>query len=132
MVREAPKAVGDYASNKQLELINAGNLDEAKKWGEGGIYRVALHTLSSALATGSIEGAIVCGGTAIAVPKVDEYLKQQGYDEETRKVVLVGLSAGIGGTVGNSAAGLASSVNQTENNYLSHIQCKMGRTIKSL
>lgn len=118
--QEAPKVVGDYASNKQLELINAGNFDEAKKWGEGGIYRVALHTLSSALATGSIEGAIAGGGTAIAVPKVDEYLKQQGYDEETRKAVLVGLSAGIGGTVGNSTAGLASSVNQTENNYLKH------------
>ena len=120
--QEAPKAVGDYASKKQLELVNAGNFDEAKKWGEGGIYRVALHTLSSALATGSIEGAVAGGGTAIAVPKVDEYLKQQGYDEDTRKAVLVGLSAGIGGTVGNSAAGLASSVNQTENNYLTHKQ----------
>ena len=118
--QEAPKAIGDYASNKQLELVNAGNLDEAKKWGDGGIYRVALHTLSSALATGSIEGAVAGGGTAIAVPKVDEYLKQQGYDEETRKAVLVGLSAGIGGTVGNSTAGLASSVNQTENNFLAH------------
>ena len=120
--QEAPKAVGDYASNKQLELIKAGNFDEAKKWDEGGVYRVALHTLSSALATGSIEGAVAGGGTAIAIPKVDEYLKQQGYDEDTRKAVLVGLSAGIGGTVGNSTAGLASSVNQTENNYLSHIQ----------
>ena len=118
--QEAPKAVGDYASTKQLELINAGNIEEAKKWGEGGIYRVALHTLSSALATGSIEGAVAGGGTAIAVPKVDEYLKQQGYDEDTRKAVLVGLSAGIGGAVGNSMAGLANSVNQTENNFLAH------------
>ena len=118
--QEAPKAVGDYASNKQLELVNAGNLDEAKKWGDGGIYRVALHTLSSALATGSIEGAVAGGGTAIAVPKVDEYLKQQGYDEDTRKAVLVGLSTGIGGAVGNSTAGLANSVNQTENNFLAH------------
>ena len=83
---------------------------------------MALHTLSSALATGSIEGAVAGGGTAIVVPKVDEYLKNQGYDEDTRKAVLVGLSAGIGGTVGNNTAGVANSVNQTENNYLSHKQ----------
>ena len=31
--KEIPKAIGDYASNKQLELINKGNIEEAKKWG---------------------------------------------------------------------------------------------------
>ncbi|OPH35906.1 hemagglutinin repeat-containing protein [Moraxella atlantae] len=120
--KEIPKAIGDYAGKKQLELINAGDTEKAKKWSEGGVYRVALHTLSSALATGSIEGAVAGGGTAIVVPKVDEYLKNQGYDEDTRKVVLVGLSAGVGGAVGDSIAGLANSVNQTQNNYLNHIQ----------
>ena len=35
---------------------------------------------------------------------------------------MVGLSAGIGGAVGNSTAGIANSVNQTENNYLNHIE----------
>ncbi|WP_410473288.1 hemagglutinin repeat-containing protein [Faucicola mancuniensis] len=116
-----PKAIGDYASNKQLELINQGNIEEAKKWGEGGIYRVALHTLSSALATGSIEGAVAGSGTAIVVPKVDEYLKQQGYDEATREAVLVGLSAGIGGAVGDTAS-TANNVGQVEWNYLTHRQ----------
>ena len=97
-------------------------MKKLKKWGEGGIYRVALHTLSSALATGSIEGAVAGSGTAIVVPKVDEYLQQQDYDEATRKAVLVGLSAGIGGAVGDNTAGAANNVNQTENNYLNHIQ----------
>ena len=78
---EIPKAIGDYASNQHMKMILEGRVDEADKWAENGIYRVALHTLSSALATGSIEGAIAGGGTAIVVPKVDEYLKQQGYDE---------------------------------------------------
>ena len=31
--KEIPKAIGDYASNKQLELINKGNIEEAKKMG---------------------------------------------------------------------------------------------------
>lgn len=119
--KEIPKAIGDYASNKQLELIHSGNVEEAKKWGEGGVYRVALHTLSSALATGSIEGAVAGGGTAIVIPKVDEYLKQQGYDEDTRKAVLIGLSAGVGGATGE-VSGVANNINQTENNYLNHIE----------
>ena len=119
--QEAPKMVGDYAGQKQLELIHAGNTEEADKWGEGGIYRVALHTAVSALATGSIEGAVAGGGTAFVIPKVDEYLKNQGYDDETRKTVLVGLSAGIGGAVGDTAS-TANNVGQVEWNYLSHRQ----------
>ena len=114
-----PKVVEDYASNKQLELINLGNIEEAKKWSEGGIYRVVLHSLLSALATGSIEGAAAGSATAIAIPKVDDYLKQQGYGEETRKAVLVGVSAAFGATTGEFG-GVANNVNQTENNYLTH------------
>jgi filamentous hemagglutinin len=41
----APKAVGDYASSKFKELKNQGNEEEAAKWAEGGVYRVALDSL---------------------------------------------------------------------------------------
>lgn len=97
-------------------------MDEAAKWGEGGIYRVALHTATAALATGTIEGAASAGTTAYAIPKIDEYLKEQGFDETARHSALLALSAGIGATVGGDTASTANNAGQTQWNYLSHVQ----------
>ena len=129
--KEAPKAVGDYASNRQLDLINEGKVDEADKWAEGGAYRVALHTLVGAIATGSVEGALASGTTAVSVPAVDRYLDEKGIDETTKSALLLGLSAGVGGIVGGDTASTASSMNQTQNNYLNHIErARMARLKK--
>ncbi|WP_201586079.1 hemagglutinin repeat-containing protein [Psychrobacter jeotgali] len=120
--KEAPKAVGDFAASRQLDLIEQGRIDEADKWAEGGAYRVGLHTLVGAIATGSVDGALASGTTAVSIPAVGRYLDEQGVDETTKNALLLGLSAGIGSAVGGDTAGAASSVNQTQNNYLNHIQ----------
>ena len=120
--KEAPKAVGDFAVNRQIDLIEQGKADEADKWAEDGAYRVALHTLVGAIATGSVEGALANGTTAVSIPAVGRYLDEQGVDETTKNALLLGLSAGIGASVGGNTASTANSVNQTQNNYLNHIQ----------
>ncbi len=120
--KEAPKAVGDFAVKRQLDLIEQGKLYEADKWAEGGAYRVAIHTLVGAIATGSVEGAFASGTTAVSVPAVSHYLDEQGVDEKTKNALLLGLSAVVGATVGGNTASTANSVNQTQNNYLNHIQ----------
>ena len=120
--KEAPKAVGDVSSYMQFEMINNGNVDAADKWAEGGAYRVALHTLVGAIATGSVDGALASGTTAVSIPAVGRYLDEQGVDETTKAALLLGLSAGIGAVVGGDIASTASSVNQTQNNYLNHIE----------
>ena len=120
--KEAPKAVGDFAVNRQLALIGQGKVDEADKWAEGGAYRVALHTLVGAIATGSVEGALASGTTAVSIPAVSDYLDKQGVDETTKNALLLGLSTAAGAIVGGDTASTASSVNQTQNNYLNHIQ----------
>lgn len=76
--KEAPKAVGDFASSRETKLILNGDFEEAKKWAEGGAYRVALHTLVGAIATGSVEGALASGTTAVSIPVVGRYLDEQG------------------------------------------------------
>ena len=76
--KEAPKAVGDFAANRQLALIEQGKVDEADKWSEGGAYRVALHILVGAIATGSAEGALASGTTAVSIPAAARYLDEQG------------------------------------------------------
>jgi len=120
--KEAPKAVGDFASNRQIDLLNQVKVEEADKWAEGGAYRVALHTLVGAIATGSVDGALASGTTAVSIPAVGRYLDKQGVDETTKSALLLGLSAGVGAAVGGDTASTANSVNQTQNNYLNHIQ----------
>ena len=118
--KEAPKAVGDFASKREESLTLNGDFEEAKKWGDGGAYRVALHTLVGALGTGSVEGALSSGTTAVSIPAVRKYLDKQGIDETTQNALLLGLSASIGATVGGDTASTATSYTQTDNNYLRH------------
>ncbi|VEG13727.1 hypothetical protein [Moraxella cuniculi] len=49
-----------------------GNTEEANKWAEGGIYRIALHTLTGILATGTVQGAITTGSVAAAAPYINK------------------------------------------------------------
>ena len=70
--REIPKQIGDYAQAKKIELLAQGNIEEAQKWTEGGVYRVALHTAMGALATGTAEGAFTTGGVAAAAPQIEK------------------------------------------------------------
>ena len=72
------------------------------------------------LATGTVEGGLSAGTTAYTIPKIDEYLKEQGFDKEVRDTALLALSAGIGATVGDSTASTVNNVGQVQWNYLSH------------
>ena len=70
----------------------------------------------------TVEGGLSAGTTAYTIPKIDEYLKEQGFDETVRHSALLALSAGIGATVGDSTASTANNVGQVQWNYLSHRQ----------
>ncbi|WP_227713275.1 hypothetical protein [Moraxella nonliquefaciens] len=135
--KEAPKAVAKFADKQAFKLIqnldelNNKNIDitsdeyqntikEIDKWSEGGVYRTALHTAMGLLATGTVEGGLSAGTTAYTIPKIDEYLKEQGFDKEVRDTALLALSAGIGATVGGDTASTANNVGQVQWNYLSH------------
>jgi len=135
--KEAPKAVAKFADKQAFKLIqnldelNNKNIDitsdeyqntikEIDKWSEGGVYRTALHTAMGLLATGTMEGGLSAGTTAYTIPKIDEYLKEQGFDKEVRDTALLALSAGIGATVGGDTASTVNNVGQVEWNYLSH------------
>ena len=137
--KEAPKAVAKFADRQAFKLIqnldelNNKNIDttsdeyqntikEIDKWSEGGVYRTALHTAMGLLATGTVEGGLSAGTTAYTIPKIDEYLKEQGFDKEVRDINLLALSAGIGATVGDSTASTVNNVGQVQWNYLTHRQ----------
>lgn len=114
----APKAVGDYASNKFNELKNTSP-EEAKKWDEGGVYRIALHTALGGLLTGDISGATGAGVIAGSADllnglqsKVSEALQNAGLAEQGANTISqalaeltsLGIGSAIGGTAGASTA----------------------------
>ena len=89
---------------------------------------VLLYIQRLLLATGTIEGGLSAGTTAYTIPKIDEYLTNQGFDKETRDITLLALSATLGVSIGDSTASTANNVGQTEWNYLSHRELSAWKT----
>lgn len=129
----APKAVGDFATNKVAELeteaaqaAQAGDTNkanelkaEAAKWDEGGAYRVALHATIGGLITGDLSGAASAGAIASAAPlltelqeAVQETLEKSGLDDSAAssisqalaQITSFGIGNAIAGTVGSAVA----------------------------
>lgn len=137
--------VGTYAGNKVQALKNeadeahaTGNTAladelnaEAKKWGEGGAYRVALHTVVGGL-TGGVGGAVGGGAAASAAPLLDQLqgnvvaaLKEAGANDTVAKaagqLVAQSAAAGVGAVVtGGNVAGIGSALNADINNRQLH------------
>jgi filamentous hemagglutinin len=82
------KEIGDYAERKVAELNKQGNAEEAAKWAEGGIYRIAAHAALGAMG-GGLDGAL--GATAVA--EVAPALKELQHSLQD-KLTSVGVSAG--------------------------------------
>lgn len=128
----APKAVADYAQKQALILRAQGNEAEAKKWDEGGIYRVAMHTALGALGTGTLEGAITTGTVAASAPKINDFqnsiaqaLTQTGMSGKAAEAVASGVTsltlAGVGVASGLNTGSTATAVNVDANNRQLHV-----------
>lgn len=128
----APKAVGDFATNKineiSLKLKAAEALNdqsqintlkaELSKWGEGGLYRVGLHTFIGGLA-GNVNGAIGTAGSQVAIPAIIDGINKLDVPLELKETLLVGISTSVGALVGNAGAA-AGALNAAVNNCNAH------------
>ncbi|MDX7880025.1 hemagglutinin repeat-containing protein [Acinetobacter nosocomialis] len=128
----APKAVADYAQKQALILRAQGNEAEAKKWDEGGIYRVAMHTALGVLGTSTLEGAITTGTVAASAPKINDFqnsvaqaLTHTGMSEKVAEAVASGVTsltlAGVGVASGLNTDSTATAVNVDANNRQLHV-----------
>jgi filamentous hemagglutinin len=135
----APKAVGDYATNKFNELKNT-NPEEAAKWDEGGIYRIALHTALGGLLTGDLSGAAGAGVVASAAPllndlqsKVTEALQNAGLGEQGANTISQALaeltSLGIGSAIGGTAGASTALVVDTNNRQLHETEIQRAKDL---
>ena len=127
--KEAPKAVGTFATNQAKELRSQGNEVEAKKWDEGGRYRVLLHTLAGTF-SGGASGAAGAAVSASAAPLMNQFqdsltqsLKDAGLGDKLAKGIASGVAgltaAGAGAAVGG-AAGAATAFTVDVNNRQLH------------
>ena len=128
----APKAVADYASRQAMKLRAQDQEAEAKKWDEGGVYRIAMHTALGALGTGTIEGALTTGGVASVAPIINQFednvmnaLIEKGMSSDTAKLVANGVSTltltGVGASTGLSTGSVVTAINVDSNNRQLHV-----------
>jgi len=136
----APKAVADYAGKQLHDLVVkaqqahlAGDeatanqlLKEAEMWGDGGAYRVALHTLVGGL-SGNLEGALGAGTSAALIPKLGDQLENLDIPVTLKQALIMATSAAIGEAVGG-IAGAGTAFSEATNNYLNHTQLANKRT----
>ena len=134
-VQNASKAIGDYAQAKlnEANILRAQAMhapDEAAynalirqaeelemNWGEGGIYRVVLHSVVGGLA-GNVEGALGAGASALSAPFITEATKHlpDGLKEVAGAIIASSIGAATGG-----ASGAAAALNEDVNNRMQHL-----------
>ncbi|WP_394213387.1 hypothetical protein [Psychrobacter piscatorii] len=136
--KEAPKAVAEFSQNRMDAIRANPNLsaDEKmaaiSKWDEGGIYRVAAHTVLGALGTGSVEGALTTGGVAAAAPTLDDVqaklakaLIDKGMSEDIANGAASGVVSltllGAGTAAGLDTSSTVTATNVDANNRQLHI-----------
>jgi filamentous hemagglutinin len=121
------KEIGDYAARKVQELKD--NPEEAAKWAEGGIYRVAAHAALGAM-DGGLYGAAGAVAAAEAAPTLNklqaamqEKLASAGLSnaaaDVAARLIAGGAAGAIGGVVGGGAAA-ATALNADMNNRQLH------------
>ncbi|PUA18083.1 hemagglutinin repeat-containing protein [Glaciimonas sp. PCH181] len=116
--QRAAKEVGDYAGKKQAEAELNGDKDEAKKWAEGGVYRVALHTGLGAL-TGGASGAAGALASASAMSGIAEVIDKLDMPEAVKKGLAQVTATAVGAVV-DGGAGAASGLSVEANNRQLH------------
>ncbi|WP_215407187.1 hypothetical protein [Janthinobacterium sp. JC611] len=97
---------------------DAGDLAEAAKWEEGGVYRVAAHTAAGALA-GGVGGALGAGASAAAMPKIGEMIDGMDLPEPVKQALGAAAATSIGAAAGG-VAGAATAFNTDVNNRMLH------------
>jgi filamentous hemagglutinin len=115
--REATTAAATYADRQAVLARQGSNEEEARKWDEGGEYRVALHTAIGFL-TGDLSGAAGSMLSATALPEIGEMIAGMGLPEAVRVALTQVAGVALGAATG-SVAGAAASFN-TAQNYVSH------------
>ncbi|KZS00419.1 Uncharacterized protein APZ42_003271, partial [Daphnia magna] len=127
--KNASKAWGDFATNKEKELRTWAKHEEADKWREGGTYRAAGHFVIGGLGGGGA-GALASGGISLAADKLNslqdelkDKLIELGMSPDAAQMFSQGAGMATSGTLGTAAGGTVgggSAFNTDTNNRQLH------------
>ncbi|WP_343606830.1 hemagglutinin repeat-containing protein [Roseateles sp.] len=133
---QASREVAGQLDKKAQQLRAEGKIDEAKKYEEGGEYRVAAHAVIGAI-TGDLGGALGAAASAKAAKQLDDLeiavrdkLVEAGLGGEDgkndwatglAKLASGALATGIGAAVGAGFDGAAAGLNEDYNNRQLHL-----------
>lgn len=115
--QQAVPAASRFADDQAVTLRREGKEDEARKWDEGGEYRVGLHAAVGLLSGGTAGAAGAAAGAAV-VPVVGEAIARLNLPEPVREAATQVVGLALGAAAGG--AGAAASLNQTAHNYATH------------
>ncbi len=110
--------IGTRMGEKARQLRLQGEREEAEKYEEGGVYRVAAHAALGALG-GGLAGGVGAGASAKAVPTIKDAVEGLGLSDDAKQLVIAATGTAIGAAVGGGT-GAATAGNQVVNNYLNH------------
>ena len=120
--QQGSKAVGTYAQTQYEEAKARDDKEGMALWAEGGAARVGLHAVVGALG-GGVNGATGAVTSQVAVPVLADLLAPLDLPLPVKQIVIQVGGALVGGATGGTA-GVASAVNATGNNYLTHTELK--------
>lgn len=120
--QQAAKNIGDYADAKLKEAVKNGDDAEAAKWAEGGVYRVALHTATGALA-GGLGGAAGALTSASAMTIIGDEINKMDLPKDLKQGLAQIAATALGAAIGG-AAGAVSGLNVEANNRQLHTEEK--------
>lgn len=123
------KLIGDIALHQQRELYDkankakiAGNkakydyyIKEAKKWGDNGPYKIALHTGLGGVISSYSGHTFSEGSKAASINEVLQSSMKNIVDSDLRKIMSIVIGRSVSDEIGSSIA-----LSATENNWLNH------------
>ncbi len=129
----APKQVAKMADDaiRDLQAQQGQTTDPQKRaelqqqitdWGDGGRYRVALHTLAGGL-VGGVAGAAGAGTSAAVVPQAAEVIAKADLPKSVKSALIAATGTLLGAAVGGQQ-GAGAALSETTNNFLSHPEAR--------
>ena len=115
--QQASTAWGEYANQKFVDAVAAGDAEGQTCWGPSGACRAGGHAVLGGL-TGGVAGAAGAATSSLTAPAFNSLLTELGVPEAMATGLTTAYAAGIGGLVGGTSGAVGGANEAINNNAL--------------